>query len=96
MKILNKKYIYALLAAIPLLSMQSCQKDFLDEELITSRNTDDYKTTEGLDGLVTGMYQSLRFHFNYEWAYATTTTVPMSFGSEGIVRKKCGGHMDQP
>ena len=72
MKILNKKYIYALLAAIPLLSMQSCQKDFLDEELITSRNTDDYKTTEGLDGLVTGMYQSLRFHFNYEWAYATT------------------------
>lgn len=49
-----------------------CSKSFLNEELITARNTEDYKTTIGLDGLVTGMYQSLRFHFNYEWAYATT------------------------
>lgn len=72
MKKLNKKYILVLVAAIPFVGMQSCQKDFLDEQLITSRNTGDFETTEGLDGLVTGMYQTLRFHFNYEWAYATT------------------------
>src|SRR5690606_39885452 len=36
------------------------------------RNTGDFETTGGLDGLVTGMYQTPRFHFNYEWAYATT------------------------
>ncbi|OQP64607.1 RagB/SusD family nutrient uptake outer membrane protein [Niastella populi] len=49
-----------------------CSKSFLNEELITARSTADYETTAGLDGLATGMYQSLRFHFNYEWAYATT------------------------
>lgn len=50
----------------------SCKKSFLDETLITARNTQDFQTPEGLDGLVTGMYQSLRFHFNYTWAYTTT------------------------
>ncbi|KAI9436392.1 RagB/SusD domain-containing protein [Russula earlei] len=50
----------------------SCKKSFLDEELITSLNTEDFTTTQGLDDLVVGMYQSLRFHFNYEWAYSTT------------------------
>lgn len=55
-----------------LLSAGACKRSFLDEELITSRSTQDYETQLGLDGLATGMYQSLRFHFNYEWAYATT------------------------
>src|SRR5690606_37993400 len=27
---------------------------------------------EGIDKLVAGMYDGLRFHFNYEWAYTTT------------------------
>jgi len=49
----------------------SC-KNFLQEDLITARSTQDFETKEGLDGLVTGMYQSLKFHFNYEWAYTTT------------------------
>ncbi len=72
MKIVKNKYTYLLLATVPFLSMQSCKKDFLNEEMITARNTADYETTEGLDGLVTGMYQTLKFHFNYEWAYAST------------------------
>src|SRR5829696_6773151 len=55
-----------------LLFLSSCKKDFLDETLVTARSTQDFETKDGLDGLVTGMYQSLRFHFNYEWAYATT------------------------
>lgn len=50
----------------------SCKKSFLNEDLITSRSTEDFETPDGLDGLVTGMYQGLRFHFNYNWAYATT------------------------
>jgi len=50
----------------------SCKKSFLDEELITARNTSDYQKADGLDGLVIGMYQSLKFHFNYTWAYTTT------------------------
>lgn len=58
----------ALLLTVP----SACKESFLDENLITSRSTQDFETPNGLDGLVTGMYQSLRFHFNYEWAYATT------------------------
>jgi len=50
----------------------ACKESFLDEDLITARSTQDFETPNGLDGLVTGMYQSLRFHFNYEWAYTTT------------------------
>lgn len=50
----------------------ACKRSFLDETNITSKSTQDYVTTVGLDGLSVGLYQSLRFHFNYEWAYATT------------------------
>jgi hypothetical protein len=67
------KFIYgALIATGFMVVPTSCKKSFLDENLITARNTEDFKTPEGLDGLVTGMYQSLRFHFNYTWAYTTT------------------------
>jgi hypothetical protein len=58
--------------SLGLCSLQSCKKGFLEENLVTSLSTDDFKTQQGLDALVTGMYQSLRFHFNYEWAYTTT------------------------
>jgi hypothetical protein len=47
-------------------------KDFLKEDLITSRSTQFFETQQGIDDLVIGMYQSLKFHFNYEWAYTTT------------------------
>jgi hypothetical protein len=49
----------------------SCKKSFLDEEVINSHNTSEFKTTIGLDGLVIGMYQGLKFHFNYTWSYTT-------------------------
>ncbi|GHB64703.1 RagB/SusD family nutrient uptake outer membrane protein [Persicitalea jodogahamensis] len=60
------------LASVLLTLPMACNEDFLDEDLITSRSTQDFETPNGLDGLVTGMYQSLKFHFNYEWAYTTT------------------------
>ena len=67
------KYIYGAAAISCLLILPtSCKKDFLDEQQITRLTTADYETTFGLDGLSVGMYQNLRFHFNYEWAYSTT------------------------
>jgi hypothetical protein len=49
----------------------SCTK-FLEEHLSTSRNTEYFKTEAGIKDLAAGMYYNLRFHFGYEWAYATT------------------------
>jgi hypothetical protein len=72
MKKISKVIYGALIATGFMVLPTSCKKSFLDENLITARNTEDFKTPEGLDGLVTGMYQSLRFHFNYTWAYTTT------------------------
>lgn len=69
---ISKVLYSAILVAGCLVLPSSCKKDFLTEELITSRNTGDFETQEGLDGLVIGMYQGLKFHFNYEWAYTTT------------------------
>jgi len=48
-------------------SITSCSSDFLDEELTTAYSTDRFKTTDGLDELVTGAYQKLKFKFNYIW-----------------------------
>jgi len=70
-KITTSLYILATAGSL-LLFQPACKKTFLDENLITARNTQDFTTTDGLDGLSIGMYQSLRFHFNYEWAYSTT------------------------
>ncbi|SEA20147.1 Starch-binding associating with outer membrane [Arachidicoccus rhizosphaerae] len=70
---MNRYIRYGILGiSLGLCTMQSCKKGFLEEDLVTSLSTDDFKTQTGLDALVTGMYQSLRFHFNYEWAYTTT------------------------
>ena len=71
------KKIKNLITAVALLGVAiilptSCKKSFLDEEVINARNTADFQKTEGLDGLVIGMYQSLKFHFNYTWAYTST------------------------
>lgn len=67
------KLIYGAATVTALMAVPtSCKKSFLDENQITALNTEDFKTTFGLDGLSVGMYQSLRFHFNYEWAYSTT------------------------
>lgn len=70
MKIIKQSFKYTALIYCATV-MLSC-KNFLHEDLITARSTQDFETQEGLEGLVTGMYQSLKFHFNYEWAYVTT------------------------
>ena len=70
---MNFRYIYKMvLAGSLLMGPTACKDTFLDENQITRLTTQNFETASGLDGLAIGMYQSLRFHFNYEWAYATT------------------------
>jgi len=70
-KIINLISGVALLGGLMVLPT-SCKKSFLDEEVINARNTTDFVTTGGLDDLVIGMYQGLKFHFNYTWSYTST------------------------
>lgn len=65
---LNKILFAAALASVIGGSMTSCSESFLDEDLKTQYSTDRFKTQEGLDELVTGAYQKLKFKFNYIWA----------------------------
>lgn len=65
---LNRILFSALMLSAMAGMTTSCSDSFLDEELITQYSTDYFKTQEGLDGLVTGAYQKLKFKFNYVWA----------------------------
>lgn len=53
------------------ISAASCKK-YIEEELVSTLTGQYYDTPEGIDKLSAGLYDGLRFHFNYEWAYATT------------------------
>lgn len=55
----------AFVSVMGLSCLTSCSESFLDEELITKPSTDYFKTQQGLDELVTGAYQKLKFKFNY-------------------------------
>ncbi len=72
-KILNKQNkkmslqkLGFLLLVISLI-ISSCKESFLDEEQITAYDTDRFKSQEGLDELVTGAYQKIKWQFNYIW-----------------------------
>jgi len=65
---LNKLFIAMIFAGVAGTTFTSCGDDFLQEDLITTKSTDYFKTQEGLDALVTGTYQKLKFKFNYTWA----------------------------
>lgn len=64
---LNKILYTALMISSMGSSLSSCKDSFLDEELITQYSTDRFETQEGLDELVTGAYQKLKFKYNYIW-----------------------------
>ena len=64
---LNRILFASLIASITGSSITSCSESFLDENLTTQYSTDRFKTQEGLDELVTGAYQKLKFKFNYIW-----------------------------
>lgn len=77
-----RKILMGVLTFSTLATFSSCS-NFLDENLTTKRSTDYFATAEGLDALSTGMYYNLRFHFSYEWSYATT-----NYGTDEF---RCGG-----
>ncbi len=64
---INKLLFAAILTSVMGGSITSCSESFLDEKLKTQYSTDRFKTQEGLDELVTGAYQKLKFKFNYIW-----------------------------
>lgn len=71
MKKQNKLMIGILVATLSAGTTTSCS-DFLDEKLTTQRTTEYLKTPEGIEALSVGLYYNLRFHFAYEWSFATT------------------------
>ncbi|MBT1711405.1 RagB/SusD family nutrient uptake outer membrane protein [Fulvivirgaceae bacterium PWU5] len=64
-----KKIFYTTLVAGLLLT--SCS-DFLKEEMVATVTQQRYDTPEGIDELVNGGYEALRYHFNDEWSYVLT------------------------
>ena len=65
---LNKTLFTLLMAGVAGGVVTSCSDSFLDEELITEPSTDLLSTQAGLDNLITGSYEKLKFKFNYNWA----------------------------
>lgn len=61
------KILAVVLATSVIGGMTSCGDDFLKEELITTPSADYFKTQQGIDELVIGAYQKLKFKFNYIW-----------------------------
>lgn len=66
---LNKLCITALVAGTIGVTISSCSSSYLDETQITQHDTEYFKTQDGLDALVTGAYQALKFRYEYQWAY---------------------------
>lgn len=65
----TKNILLAALMAPAMVGMTSCSDSFLDEKLITDKGTQYFQTKDGIDDLVTGTYQKLKFKFNYIWGY---------------------------
>ncbi|MGJ5640546.1 RagB/SusD family nutrient uptake outer membrane protein [Formosa sp. S-31] len=51
--------------------VSSCS-DFLEEEMVATLTQGRYDTKPGIEELVNGAYEGLRFHFNYEWSVGMT------------------------
>ena len=66
---LNKLCIAALVAGTIGVTFSSCKDSFLEEVQVTRHDTEYFKTQDGLDALVTGAYQALKFRYEYQWAY---------------------------
>lgn len=65
----TKNILFAALMLPATIGMTSCSDSFLDEKLITEKGAQYFQTKDGLDDLVTGTYQKLKFKFNYIWGY---------------------------
>lgn len=61
--------LFSAILAGATLGMTSCGDSFLEETLKTEKGTSYFQTKSGIDDLVTGTYQKLKFKFNYIWGY---------------------------
>ena len=84
MKTIKKILLGCSLLAVA--ALPSCKK-YLEEEMVATLTNAHYETVEGLESLVAGMYDGLRFHFMYEWAYTTT-----NYGTDEFTN---GGGLDK-
>ena len=67
---ITRNIVLGLLAVALVLPFTSCNKHFLDEELTTKRNTDYFNTDEGIETLVVGLYDYLRYYHCSEAGYS--------------------------
>lgn len=65
----TKNILFAALMLPATIGITSCSDSFLDEKLVTEKGTQYFQTKDGIDDLVTGTYQKLKFKFNYIWGY---------------------------
>ena len=84
MKTIKKILLGCSLLAVA--ALPSCKK-YLEEEMVATLTNAHYETVEGLESLVAGMYDGLRFHFMYEGAYTTT-----NYGTDEFTN---GGGLDK-
>jgi len=61
----------------------SCSDSFLEEEMVATLTQQRYDSPAGIEELVNGGYEGLRFHHNYEWSYAMTDYGTDSFTNGG-------------
>lgn len=69
---LNRNTFLAIIAGTLVFPAMTSCSDFLDEKLTTKQNTDYFDTNEGVESLMNGIYYNLRYHFSFEWGFATT------------------------
>ncbi|UOB17777.1 RagB/SusD family nutrient uptake outer membrane protein [Abyssalbus ytuae] len=67
-----KKVSLILITIISLGILSSCSDEFLEEEMVATLTQDRFNSEEGIEELVNGAYEGLRFHHAYEWGYTTT------------------------
>lgn len=63
---MHKIVLGILSAACVATGMTSCSDDFIEENLKTQRSTEYFHTQDGIDQLVTGTYDALKFKFEYD------------------------------
>ncbi len=66
---LNRILFASLLLASMGTVTTGCSDSFLEEDQLNAKNLSYSKTEEGLDNMVTGIYSTLCWKFNYSWGY---------------------------
>ena len=72
MKDISNKFVCGAFAMLTLLGMNSCSKEFLQEDaghMVTDALLED---EAGALKMAAGLYGNIRWHFGYEWAYGIT------------------------